>query len=1469
MSLGGTASLINQGNIIQAGTSNLALDGYTTLDNQGSYTFLNDGAITSSYRSGNFDAGIVTNSGTITKAGGTGNSFINTVINNYSGTIDVETGTLTLQPQIAHGTYGSFTGGTFDVAAGATLDLTGGSIGNSYYTGTYTGSGAGKISLNSGALAIGQGGATVGPGDATFNFPTGLFQWSGGTIDVSNGSLTNANTGSLTITGDGTQENLYSGNGYVNNALINQGAIVQYGLSNLTVTLAAELRNQGSYTFQGDGSISGGNIQGTVGILTNSGSGTITKAAGTGTSTISCPWANTGGTIDVQSGTISLATPSGVFHTPVANTSTGGTFDVAAGAVLDLTGGATVGLYTGTYTGSGDGTISLNSGTLVIGQGVATFDFPDGLFQWSGGTIDVDNGSLTNAGSLTITGDGTGNATQEELYSANYVNNTLINQGAIVQYGLSNLTLTTVAVLDNQGSYTFQGDGSISLSWGGIFGVGGTFINSGTITKAGGTGTSTISSQLANTGGTINVQTGTVNLATASSYFGRVADYTSTGGTFNVAAKAVLDLSSPVVPFSFQGPGYYTGTYTGSGAGTISLNSGSVAIGNGGATFDFPPGLFQWSGGTINVTNGSLTNAGSLTITGDGSQEYLYGGGSSNALINASQGSIVQDGLSNLTLTVGSAAELQNQGSYTFQGDGTISEGNTQGSLAILTNSGTITKAGGTVTVGSTISCPWANIGGTVDVQTGTISLATPTADYSFVNNISTGGTFNVAANAVLDLTGGVTAGFYTGTYTGSGGGTISLNRGTLVIGNGGATFNFAPGLFQWSDGGTINLSAGSLTNAGSMTVNGIGPAVYTDVSGTLINSGDVIINGTLNRAAYGYGNYTYTQTGGSTLLAGGTLGALSVNLNGGDLSGDGTVAANVNNIAGRVNPGGVGTAGTINIVAVPFGVTGNYTQGASGVLNIDIGGLTAGSEFDQLNVSGTATLDGTLNVGLIQPFLPALGDSFKIMTFSSRSPADSDFATYIGLNLPNGLVFTPVYHDNLTPADLTLTILQAPATPTINTSQQPASATVGTSIADQATVSGGDNPTGTVTFNLYNNSTATGTPLFSDTETLSSGMATSKGYIAAATGTDFWVATYNGDSNNASVTSGTALEPVIISPASPAINTSQQPASATVGTSIADQATVSGGDNPTGTVTFNLYNNSSGSGTPLFTDTEPLSGGTATSAGYTATATGTDYWVATYKGDSNNAAVSSGTALEPVTVTPATPAINTTQQPTSATVGSSIADTATVSGGYNPTGTVTFNLYNNSSGSGTPLFTDTEPLSGGTATSAGYIATATGTDYWVATYNGDSNNASVSSGTSNEPVIISPATPAINTTQQPASATVGTSIADKATVSGGYNPTGTVTFNLYNNSSGTGTSLFTDTETLSGGMATSAGYTATATGTDYWVATYNGDSNNAAVSSGTALEPVTVTPATPTINTTQQPASADHWQLDRRQGHG
>jgi hypothetical protein len=92
-------------------------------------------------------------------------------------------------------------------------------------------------------------------------------------------------------------------------------------------------------------------------------------------------------------------------------------------------------------------------------------------------------------------------------------------------------------------------------------------------------------------------------------------------------------------------------------------------------------------------------------------------------------------------------------------------------------------------------------------------------------------------------------------------------------------------------------------------------------------------------------------------------------------------------------------------------------------------------------------------------------------------------------------------------------------------------------------------------------------------------------------------------------------------------------------------------------------------------------------------------------------------------------PTISTTAQPSSTTVGNTVADAATISGGYDPTGTVTFNLYDNPDATGTSLFTDTEPLFGDTASSASYSTTAVGTEYWVGTYNGDSNNNPVSSG--------------------------------------------------------------------------------------------------------------------------------------------
>jgi hypothetical protein len=142
-----------------------------------------------------------------------------------------------------------------------------------------------------------------------------------------------------------------------------------------------------------------------------------------------------------------------------------------------------------------------------------------------------------------------------------------------------------------------------------------------------------------------------------------------------------------------------------------------------------------------------------------------------------------------------------------------------------------------------------------------------------------------------------------------------------------------------------------------------------------------------------------YTQSGGETLLLGGRLVATAtVQINGGVLAGTGTLQADVVN-GGEVDPGGTGAAGLLTI-------TGNYRQTASGVLNLELGG-TAASAFDQLRIMGTATLDGTLNVSLLDGYGPSLGDSFQLLSFASRG--STVFGT---INVPDlgGLRFDPSY---------------------------------------------------------------------------------------------------------------------------------------------------------------------------------------------------------------------------------------------------------------------------------------------------------------------------------------------------------------------------------------------------------------------------------------------------------------------------
>jgi hypothetical protein len=109
--------------------------------------------------------------------------------------------------------------------------------------------------------------------------------------------------------------------------------------------------------------------------------------------------------------------------------------------------------------------------------------------------------------------------------------------------------------------------------------------------------------------------------------------------------------------------------------------------------------------------------------------------------------------------------------------------------------------------------------------------------------------------------------------------------------------------------------------------------------------------------------------------------------------------------------------------------------------------------------------------------------------------------------------------------------------------------------------------------------------------------------------------------------------------PATTALRTSPQPVVGPTGSQFRDEATLSGGDDPTGTITFRLFGPDDPlcQSAPAFTSTVVVSGnGTYISGAFTPSHSqfGSYQWTAHYSGDSDNAPSASLCGLEPITVT-------------------------------------------------------------------------------------------------------------------------------------------------------------------------------------------------------------------------------------------
>jgi hypothetical protein len=266
------------------------------------------------------------------------------------------------------------------------------------------------------------------------------------------------------------------------------------------------------------------------------------------------------------------------------------------------------------------------------------------------------------------------------------------------------------------------------------------------------------------------------------------------------------------------------------------------------------------------------------------------------------------------------------------------------------------------------------------------------------------GHTFNNSGNFIVGL--GTSANLLTLNNSGTlnvQGGALSVTNltqtGTFILGAGGTT----DVLSSLINSGTIDVQAGTLTaadftQAGSFTLEA---ATNASIGNSFTNTGTVDVLTGADLAAT-----NYSQSSGATNLANGVLDSTNaIDIQGGMLSGPGTINTDVLN-AGEISPGAPGT----------LAINGNYTQTATGILDIGLAGTTPGAEFDQVQISGIASLDGVFNVNDLNNFAPSPGQSFQVMQFNSSSGA---FAVINGLNAANTTTLIAQYNAQ----DLTLLV--------------------------------------------------------------------------------------------------------------------------------------------------------------------------------------------------------------------------------------------------------------------------------------------------------------------------------------------------------------------------------------------------------------------------------------------------------------
>ncbi|MBL0141947.1 MAG: IPTL-CTERM sorting domain-containing protein [Betaproteobacteria bacterium] len=669
-----------------------------------------------------------------------------------------------------------------------------------------------------------------------------------------------------------------------------------------------------------------------------------------------------------------------------------------------LLGGATAYALTGSaLTVNGAGAVFDMSGAAHSIANALTLSSPLTISH----SVDVTlSGAITGPGAITKNGAARlTSLAASDLSGGFVVNSGTLRLGDGVTWPLSVGPISNGAALEIQGFVNLSGvsgTGSMTVVSGGAIGMFGDFTHTGATTLGPG----------AYAGGNFT-QSGPLTLGAGSALDTGLGSFASLTGT------GTLNINGPVTVGTDNADSTFTGILAGFGAltkvgtgrltlgvpsfhtGTATVSAGTLRVGDGvtwplsvgpisnGAALEIQ-GFVNLSGvsGTGSMTvvsGGAIGMFGDFTHTGAttlGPGAYAGGNFTQSGPLTLGAGSALDTGL-------GSFASLTGTGTLNINGPVTVGTDNADSTFTgILAGFGALTKVGtGRLTLGvpsfhtgtATVSAGTLRVGDGVTwpLSVGPISNGAALEIQGFVNLSGVSGTGSMTV-----VSGGAIGMFGDFTHTGA----TTLEPGAYAGGN-------------FTQSGPLTLGAGSaldtglgsfasLTGTGTLNINGP-VTVGTDnadstFTGILAGFGALTKVGTgrLTLAGASTNLGTMSVSGGSVLVTGSMTGPVTVNA-GGTLGGTGTVSGSVTvNAGGTIAPGL--SPGVIN--------TGSVTLG--GATAIEILGTTLGTQYDNINVTGTVTIAGG-TLSLSGAYVPVLGDVFTII---SNDGADAVTGTFAGL---------------------------------------------------------------------------------------------------------------------------------------------------------------------------------------------------------------------------------------------------------------------------------------------------------------------------------------------------------------------------------------------------------------------------------------------------------------------------------------